>query len=305
MPLKIKLLKKKKRVPFADIFCRNCGVRTIGCYCHKCGQNISAGMEESVFELVAQFFNKAFAFDGRTPITLSNLMWRPGFLSKEYRAGRIVRYVHPVKLFWFATLIFFALMVAFINYHDSVANTIRINNNSATEKIAAAENLPVAETDLAETENSENSKPNKTIVGGNDFTTEQLLGYFTKYGPFVAFLLIPIFALLLASFFWRNKFFYMHHLVFALHFHTFLWVFFCLLLVVNILFPNVKYSDWVGLLLFLTPGVYLSIAARRYYQKTRWNAIWKASVITFVYFFLVLIVTALLIVLVLKIHQLW
>jgi predicted GIY-YIG superfamily endonuclease len=287
--MKLKWFKKKERSISANTFCRNCEVRTIGRYCHKCGQDVFADTEQPIFGLLSQFLNKVFAFDGRTPKTLGNLIWRPGFLSNKYRAGKIVTYVHPVKLFWFSTLIFFALMISQLNESLKKEKEVKTEQEQTkpTKNTTVSINFP-------KSENSEG--------GDEEPTKEEVLSmldhgvnYFAKFGPFVAFLLIPVFALLLALFFWRNKFFYMYHLVFALHFHTFLWIFFSLLIIVNIIFSNVNFSDLIKTFIFLIPSVYLSVAMRRFYQTKRWTAIWKAVLISFLYSILIAFVMALLI----------
>ena len=313
MRLKFNWSKKKKRIPPADTICRNCGVRTMGRYCHKCGQDIFADTGRPIFELLGQLFSKAFALDGRTPVTLKNLMIRPGFLSSEYRLGRINRYVHPVKLFWFSTLVFFALMISQIDADGMNVNTsgggLIITKQPTTAADSIIENtVQTLIADILPTEESE--VENETEIKKDEkqddskFTGAQIVNYFAKYGPFVAFLLIPIFALLLALFFWRNKLYYMYHLVFAVHYHTFLWIFFSLLFAVNIIFPNVEYPEWLKFILFWIPAIYLSIAMRRYYLpkrwRSRWIAIWKSLVINFIYSVLVLTVTVLLIVLLVK-----
>ena len=93
----------------------------------------------------------------------------------------------------------------------------------------------------------------------------------------------------------------MYHLVFALHFHTFLWVLCSLLIVFRFIFPDVSFPTWLILLIMTFPVVYLSIAMRRFYQTTRWKAIWKANVITFLYIFLILGLVSLITILMLRI----
>jgi hypothetical protein len=291
MFFKIKFQRKKKIVSPCDTFCRNCEVRTIGRYCHKCGQDTLADRELPIFLLITQLFNKAFALDGRLPRTLKNLMWNPGRLSIKYRAGKIVKYVHPVKLFWFSTLIFFALLISQIDLDANMDAT----GTTSVKGLKINVGHPAEQTEFVESE-AENSEEEDAFS-----KVKQTVDYFSKYGSFVAFLLIPIFALLLALFFWRNKLLYMYHLVFALHFHTFLWVFFSILIIVNIIFPNVKYPDWLDFLFFLIPGVYLSIAMRRFYQVKRRNAIWKTIFIGILYFSFVITITILLILLISKI----
>ncbi len=197
----------------------------------------------------------------------------PAGLPGEYRIGRINRYVHPVKLFWMATLIFFALLIAQVDAQE--------DRKRAAQQDTTTE-LPVAAKD-----SENNSSPSHS---DDKFDLAKSRAYIAKYGPFAVFLIIPVFALLLALFFWRNKFYYMYHMVFALHFHTFLWIYFSLLYVVDIFTPELQFPDLLSWLLFFIPGVYLSVAFHRFYlTKTRWNAVWKAIVISLLYIFLNLI----------------
>jgi len=259
----MKWFKKKKRALPEDPICRNCGTQMIGRYCHECGQDIYAGTEQSTLKLTEQALESTFALDGKMPRTLAFLMVRPGFLSEEYRAGKVNKYMHPVRLFWISTLIFFALLISQINFGN-------MDIQIAGEQMSV-EHIPI-------------------------------LNYFTKFAPYVTFLLIPIFALLLVLFFWRKKDYYMYHMVFTLHFHTFLWIFFSLLLIIGLFTCNLTYPTWLNMLLFFTPGIYLTIALRRYYQtKSWWQALWKAILISILYFILILTVTLSIIYFVMKI----
>ena len=269
----LRMWTKRRRTIPVDTICRNCGTQTVGRYCHVCGQDIFAGQGQPVLKFIGQLLTNAFALDGKTPVTLWSLIARPGFLPGEYRIGRINRYVHPVKLFWMATLIFFALLIAQVDAQE--------DRKRAAQQDTTTE-LPVAAKD-----SENNSSPSHS---DDKFDLAKSRAYIAKYGPFAVFLIIPVFALLLALFFWRNKFYYMYHMVFALHFHTFLWIYFSLLYVVDIFTPDLQFPDWLSCLLFFIPGVYLSVAFRRFYHtKTRWSAVWKATIITLQYMLLNLI----------------
>lgn len=93
----------------AGAVCGNCATRLEGPYCYRCGQPIK-GLIRPLSGWVADFFDSVFDYDGRLPRTLIPLLFRPGFLTREYIAGRRVRYVTPVRLFLFLTIVlFFAL----------------------------------------------------------------------------------------------------------------------------------------------------------------------------------------------------
>lgn len=86
--------------------CGNCRTPLDGPYCHQCGQPIK-GLIRPLSGWIADFFDSVFDYDGRLPRTLIPLLLRPGFLTREYTAGRRVRYVTPVRLFLFLTVILF------------------------------------------------------------------------------------------------------------------------------------------------------------------------------------------------------
>jgi len=192
-------------------------------------------------------------------------------LSSEFRAGRINRYVHPVKLFWMSSLIFFGLLISQIDRDNTSGQNIVTITSEDGERLDSSEEAAL------------------------------LISLFSKYAPYVSFVLIPIFALMLALFFWRKKQFYMHHLIFTVHFHTYLWIYCGLLLIISLIIPGWEYPVWLKSLLIVMPGIYFSIALHRYYQtKTRWSAIWKAVVISLLYLFIIITVTVVIVFFVLK-----
>ena len=86
--------------------CLNCGTTVIGKYCHNCGQE-NIVPKESVWHLVTHFFNDITHFAGKFFSTLKDLLFKPGFLSKEYIKGRRATYLNPVRMYLFTSFIFF------------------------------------------------------------------------------------------------------------------------------------------------------------------------------------------------------
>lgn len=93
--------------------CRNCGDPTRGEFCPGCGQR-KVDVQVSVRDLVGDFLEDQFGVDQRTPNTLLALLLRPGFLTREYLDGRIVRYLRPLKLYLVSSLVLF-LLVGFVS----------------------------------------------------------------------------------------------------------------------------------------------------------------------------------------------
>ena len=292
----MKWFKKKQRPLPEDTICRNCGTQTIGRYCHECGQDINAGTGQSTLKLTEQALESAFALDGKTPRTLAFLMVRPGFLSEEYRKGKINRYIHPVRLFWMATLVFFALLISQLNSNEVLKSPIYYSTENG---LTISLNEPSDST----TTMSQNMDEGESYKKMDEKDWSMMVNYIAKFAPYVTFLLIPIFAFLLILFFWRTKCYYMYQMVFTLHFHTFLWIFFSLNLLVDIFTRNWTYPTWLNTLLFFLPGVYLIVALRRYYQtKSWWQATWKAVLISLLYAILIIMVTACIVAVVIKIY---
>ena len=292
----MKWFKKKERALPEDTVCRNCGAQTVGRYCHECGQDLLAGVGQPILKLITQILDNVFALEGKTPRSIAHLLVRPGFLSEEYRIGKVNRYVHPVKLFWMSSLIFFAFFISQMDFDNN-------QNKITSEEVVKIElNNNTSPTDSL-TNNTTNDKIKEEKIKKiyKEFQAFMIKNV-PKYAPYTTFLLIPIFALLLAWLFRRKKLFYMFHLVFALHFHTFLWIFCSILLIIHIIIPKFEFPDWLSFILFLTPGVYLAIGLHRFYHtKSRWQAIRKAIGITLLYVLLITIVTILLLGLVVRI----
>ncbi len=93
--------------------CRNCGDATVAEYCPRCGQR-KVDVRVSLRVLVQDLVEDQFGVERRTPATLFALFFRPGFLTREYLDGRVVRYVRPFKLYLVSSLLLF-LAVGFLS----------------------------------------------------------------------------------------------------------------------------------------------------------------------------------------------
>ncbi|HMK16786.1 MAG TPA: DUF3667 domain-containing protein [Chitinophagaceae bacterium] len=57
--------------------------------------------------MFTHFFYDITHFDGSFFVTLKDLLFKPGFLSKEYMLGRRKKYLHPVRMYVFTSAVFF------------------------------------------------------------------------------------------------------------------------------------------------------------------------------------------------------
>jgi hypothetical protein len=89
--------------------CRNCGATASETYCPNCGQETSLALP-TVRALLREAAGRYVALDGRMWRTLIGLLFRPGFLTREYFAGRRRQYIRPARLFLVLSIALFALL---------------------------------------------------------------------------------------------------------------------------------------------------------------------------------------------------
>ena len=102
-----------------DKTCLNCGATVEERFCTRCGQE-NLEPKESVGHLIRHFFEDITHFDGKFFVTVKDLIIRPGFLTREYVAGRRVSYLNPIRMYIFISAVFF--VVAFAGSEESASH---------------------------------------------------------------------------------------------------------------------------------------------------------------------------------------
>jgi hypothetical protein len=102
-----------------DKTCLNCGALVPERYCSRCGQE-NTEPKEGVGHLIGHFFEDITHFDAKIFVTLKDLVRRPGFLTREYIAGKRVRYLNPIRMYVFISAIFFIAVFAGETEHKPV-----------------------------------------------------------------------------------------------------------------------------------------------------------------------------------------
>lgn len=90
----------------APAACQNCGTPLLGEHCYACGQPVK-GLVRHFTSILGDFLDSVFNIDARVFRTLWPLFARPGFLSCEYFEGHRIRFVSPVRLFVFLSIVTF------------------------------------------------------------------------------------------------------------------------------------------------------------------------------------------------------
>ena len=93
-----------------------------------------------------------FSLDGRMWRTLAALLFRPGFLTREYFAGRRRRYIRPARLFLVLSLALFAAIRLFASAPMLVVSddVVGCNADAAAKDTAKSAAKPVVKFDEGE-----------------------------------------------------------------------------------------------------------------------------------------------------------
>lgn len=90
--------------------CLNCGSEVTDRYCSHCGQeNIET--KETVAYLVGHFLGDITHYDSKFFKTIRLLLFRPGFLTREYLQGKRTNYLNPIRMYVFISAVFFLLLL--------------------------------------------------------------------------------------------------------------------------------------------------------------------------------------------------
>jgi hypothetical protein len=95
---------KTQRAPITH--CENCGTQLEGHWCGKCGQP-AIDYRRSFRHVIADLLNEFLNWDSKFFATIVLLLVRPWKLTNDFLAGHRVRYVHPLRLYLLASILFF------------------------------------------------------------------------------------------------------------------------------------------------------------------------------------------------------
>lgn len=125
--------------------CQNCQTPMQGPFCYQCGQHEKTSLRHAGL-LLRDILHDVFNLDSRAVRTLQPLLFRPGFLTQEYFAGRRQRYVPPLRLYVIASLVFFLIAGMMFSLGDN------FKLDADAEKAEAAEAMAAGQAALADPE---------------------------------------------------------------------------------------------------------------------------------------------------------
>ncbi|MBS0276440.1 MAG: DUF3667 domain-containing protein [Proteobacteria bacterium] len=193
----------------------------------------------------------------------------------------------PEKHYMFDSHVFFFAPIG--KYHTQLTNEERagLDNMNVEVDAALGQAKPAtpAQKKKAEAEKKKVAGwVERNIFGGikrlaNDPTA--LNGPMTVWIPRALFLLMPLYALLLAAFYWRQRkdYYFVDHLIFSLTVHTFTFV----ALIGAAALAQVLSGGIVAWLLFFAIGLYVVIGMKRFYHQGWGVTVLKFGTVSFLY----------------------
>ncbi len=291
---------KSEKIDTGPANCLNCGTELKGDFCCHCGQK-NKSYQVSLKQLFVDFLGDYFTFDSKFFRSMKPLLFKPGFLTNEYIAGRRIRYIPPLRLYLFISVIFFfilalnphrAKMVKFgsdpVELSDStaVADSSAKNGNSAFAFFNDSSKKDT--TQKIEASDSTDQQKDRTVkkitdkIKTAEQNEEQVRQNIFNFLPKMFFIMLPVFALILKLLYVRRKIFYACHFIFALHFHSFTFITFGLLFIILGFLENPESPALVGIVTIIN-SLYLIIAMKKVYQQSLKKTITKFLLLSFNY----------------------
>jgi hypothetical protein len=266
--------------------CLNCGVEVKGKFCQECGQE-NLDVHESFFHIVGHFVADYFHYDSKFFRSVIPLFTKPGFLTKEYWNGRRVHYIHPLRLFFFVTILFVIASSTFYSHFESELKSV-YKQDSVMAKFddAYLSSLPdSAKIYIDKKRDSMTVKEIKREKTGDVRRMNKLKrGTDDVFGSlkYVSFLLLPIYALLIKLLYIRRKSFYVDHVVYMMHVQSFFYFVLSVIFLLTSVLP-ISLNVVERIALWILFG-YLVISLRYLYGQPWWKTILKSVAATFLLF---------------------
>src|SRR6266513_983513 len=324
--------------------CENCGAQLRGHWCAQCGQP-AIDYRRSFRHVIADLLDEFLNWDSKFFATIGLLVIRPWKLTNQFLAGHRVRYVHPLRLYLLASILFFfAVNYSAKSIHlqpGKLTSENRAEVEAAVEKqnltpeqrakveralnmanmspevaaIMAAKRKDTTPEETATPQGTPTSKETappladsspaffqsgtpstpfekwietraKEKLGEHGTNLQLFAKTLISNLPYMMLCCIPLFALVLKILYIRRKIFYIDHLIYALHIHSFAYLATILIILATIGLSRVASgasAGWIVALLWITFAAQILLSIRRVYRQGWFISIFKFLFGGFVY----------------------
>jgi hypothetical protein len=258
--------------------CLNCGATVNRKFCPECGQE-NVEIRDNFFHMAGHFIADYLHYDSKFLRSLKLLFTRPGFLTKQYLEGKRVRFIHPLRLFFFVTIIMVILANMYYKKYEQVIKDekIRITSDSTNRPQEKFSTLDMDKMDAT----------GKRFITGTSVAFDRV----SHYLKYISFFLLPVYALGFRMLYARRGYYYVDHLVHTIHLQSFAYIVLSLLLLIPLyLLPSSR--SWFAEVLIGVTALYIVLSLRYLYHQSWLKTIAKALLATMFMFFVTMIVMA-------------
>ncbi|MEO6709100.1 MAG: DUF3667 domain-containing protein [Planctomycetota bacterium] len=254
--------------------CVNCGAKSLGRFCPACGERRIEPGDLAFKKMFAEWLDASFHLNGKLLVTARKLLLSPGFLTREWIAGRRTRYSKPFAIFLVVNVLFFLiqphtklLSYRLAGYVDETTPRYLLHRELVAEHLQASGEDPSA--------------------FAARFDTKLLA---QKKSLFLV--MIPMIGGVLGVLHWRRRRTYVEHLVFSIHLFAFFLIALALtvmpgFLLLSLALPHLGSAGGsvsallngeLPLVIILSGflGFYLFRAQRLVYGDSRIGALWRS-----------------------------
>jgi len=288
--------------------CLNCGTDLYGRYCHACGQE-NVQPRRPIWEIPWHFVNNIVNVDGKFFSSFYGLLFRPGYLAREFVSGRRTEHYDAVRSYLFTSFLFFFVAAVIFSSAREVVDTgqqqlsaIAADSVRLQQELAKADsvlkvqtgNVPALHPDsIKAAVAGKEGKSNVTFNTAND--VKDFISRYEKDLQYMLWFSLPGFALILKLLYLRRKIFLWDHLVFSLYLYSFNFLMICMA------FLLVRFCEWalpgtvedavlpwLEFLLFMAAMVYAYLSMRNFYGQGYGKTALKFVILSFMTLFLFL-----------------
>ncbi len=273
--------------------CLNCGylLKDDRKYCPNCGQE-NKSLKIDFRQLFSEFFETYFGLDSKFFKSLLPLLFKPGFLTKQFLSGKRARYIPPVRLYFVVSILYFFILS--IDNLAGIEESISDDESNFTLMLPNDTLVYDSSDDFIKDIEKQGFKEYHDSVGADSpiakFGLTQIYKIAKNKGKglkeqylnnvsIMMFFLLPFFALLLKLFFKKQKYFYNEHLMFSYHLHAFIFLFLSL----YILFSKYILHYFSISILILIITIYTFLALGKVYRYSVKSTIGRFLLLMFVY----------------------
>lgn len=287
------------RAPRDDlVHCENCGAPVAARFCGACGQKLEPPLHSlwHFTQLAAEDITHA---DSRLWRTLGALLGRPGFLTREFLAGRRARYLPPLRLYLVLSVAFFlvagtgATQIAVLQFDDSAPAAGGRASVPGKVEVVPIPGPRAGETPLQRADRMcADANYNGPWAGTLQPIFKQacrksamdngrgLKAEFLHNVPRALFVFLPLLAGLMMLMYWRPRHYYVEHLLLFVHNHACVFLVTGLLLLLGRVVPHVP---GLNLAIFVYFAWYMYRSMRVVYRQGRVLTISKLALLASFY----------------------